>query len=259
MKAKKLFIAITAMVLFAVQGYAQREIRENASRNSTRSETRSVSRSSRREKSTSYQRQTRSKDINSFARVTNQSQRNVDRTRVSSSEQRTRERSVVSKEPTRVRQSPQSRGRSYVRPYSPNLPHHYGSYRPIYRHHNNYYHHHHRCIFDSWSWYSWGGYRNRFIRHSYYHNRFFDSLLGYYLWGGLESPTRIDLGASLSITRYNGRLKIFTGRNTTYLDLYRYQRVVYKVGYTTVEITTSYGYATIFFYDDYGNQATYRL
>lgn len=119
-------------------------------------------------------------------------------------------------------------------------------------------HHHHHCSFNDWYWYSWGGYHNRFICHRNYHNRFFDNLLGYYIWGSLNAPTRIDIG-SMSFTRYNNMLQIQVGNYVSNLDLYQRQTVSYTINYTTVVITTGGGYAQIRFYDEYGNQASYQL
>ena len=131
-------------------------------------------------------------------------------------------------------------------------------WRPIFYHHHSYLHHHYHCLFDNWYWYTWGGYHNRFICHRLYHNRFFDSLLGYYIWGALDAPTRLDIG-NMTLTRYNSTLKIQIGASVSYLDLYRYQTAVYRSGYTSIEVSTGNGSALIRFYDEYGNEATYRM
>ena len=150
----------------------------------------------------------------------------------------------------------QSRGGSHhVAPPAPS--HHGNHWRPTYHHHHNYHHHHHHCIFDSWSWYAWRGYSQRFIRHNVY-NRYFDSMLGYYLWDSFDAPTRIDIG-SMSFTRYQRSLKITIGNNISYLDLYQYYKVTYQVGTTYVQVIVDGGYANIYLYDEYGNSATYRL
>jgi acetyltransferase-like isoleucine patch superfamily enzyme len=52
---------------------------------------------------------------------------------------------------------------------------------------------------------------------------------------------------------------ITIGNNVSYLSLYQYQRVTYQVENTYVEVTVNAGYATLYFYDEYGNTATYRL
>ena len=83
-------------------------------------------------------------------------------------------------------------------------------------------------------------------------------MLGYYLWDSFDSPTRIDIG-TMSFTRYQGKLKVTTSGNVSYLDLYRYQKVTYQIDNTFVDVTTNGGYATLYFYDEYGNTATYRL
>lgn len=131
-------------------------------------------------------------------------------------------------------------------------------WRPIFHHHHSYMHHHYHCLFDNWYWYNWGGYHNRFICHRLYHHRFFDSLLGYYIWGALDAPTRLDIG-NMTLTRYNSTLKVQIGASVSYLDLYRSQTAIYRSGYTSIEVVTGNGSALVRFYDEYGNEATYRL
>jgi hypothetical protein len=269
MKNKLLsIVALIAMMFFAVEGYAQRSERSGGSRgHSPRVENRSSSRSSNyartapQPRNSSYSRQQAAPSRgSSYQRQGSyQRQSTVNQSRVSrpssnrqaSQVQNTRPRQNGHVAPQRGYQAPHHRP-------APPSHHHYGAYRPTFHHHHAHYHHHHNCIFDRWSWYSWQGYHNRFIRHGYYHNRYFDNMLGYYLWGSLNAPTRLDIG-NMTFTRYNSTLKIRIGNDYSYLDLYRYQRIVYNVGYTTVEVTTSSGYATIYFYDEYGNTATYRL
>lgn len=86
----------------------------------------------------------------------------------------------------------------------------------------------------------------------------FDSLLGYYIWGAINAPTKLEIG-NMILTRYNNTLKVQVGNSVSYLDLYRYQTVSYLAGYTSIEVTTGNGSALVRFYDDYGNEATYRL
>jgi hypothetical protein len=43
------------------------------------------------------------------------------------------------------------------------------------------------------------------------------------------------------------------------MNLWQNQTVRYVANYTTIEITTGNGYAYIYFYDNYGNEATYQL
>lgn len=131
-------------------------------------------------------------------------------------------------------------------------------WRPVFHHHHSYMHHLYHCVFDRWYWYTWGGYHNRFICHSLYRNRFFDNLLGYYIWGALDAPTRLDIG-DMILTRYNSTLKVQIGASVSYLDLYRYQTATYRSGYTYIEVSTGNGSALVRFYDEYGNEATYRL
>jgi hypothetical protein len=119
------------------------------------------------------------------------------------------------------------------------------------------YHHPHPCYFDSWYWYTWGGYERRFICHSRY-QRYFDSVLGYYLWGSMTAPTRIDLG-KLSLTRYQNNLKVSIEGQTSYLNLYKNQTVKYQADNTLLDVTTGNGVAIIHFYDGSGNEATYKI
>lgn len=83
-------------------------------------------------------------------------------------------------------------------------------------------------------------------------------MLGYYIWGALTAPTRLDIG-NMTFTRYDGMLQIRIGNQYTNLDLYISRSIVYKVGYTTVNVSAGNGYASILFYDEYGNQASYTL
>lgn len=136
--------------------------------------------------------------------------------------------------------------------------HGYPPPRPNYSHNGYEPRHYHHCHFDHWRWYSWGGYHNRYICHQYYPNRFFDSLLGYYLWGALNAPTRLDIG-NMSLVRSGSRLKIQIGNNVSYLNLCARQSISYVVGNTSVNISTGRGSAIIRFYDEFGNNAVYNL
>ena len=255
MKKRILFIASIAMMFFAVQGYAQRhEGGVSRGQGQQRVEQRSSSRSSSYSRPSSRGNSTLERGASSRQ----QTSVTYDQNRGNRSNNR---RSTPQVHNTR----PETRGpqRGYYSPHKftpspPPVHNNYGNWRPVFGHHANNYHHHHRCIFDTWLWHSWAGYNNRFIRHGYYHDRFFDNLLGYYLWGSLNAPTRIDIG-DLSITRYNSMLKIQIGNRYSTLNLYQNQKVRYVVGYTTVEVSTNYGYANIYLYDEYGNTATYRF
>lgn len=143
------------------------------------------------------------------------------------------------------------------RPPQQHRPHYgYPPPRPVPHHGYSYYPHH--CHFNQWSWYSWGGYNNRYICHRQYRDRYFDSMLGYYIWGAMNAPTRLDIG-NMSFTRYNGRLQLKIGNSYSYLDLYAGQTISYIVGTTTVSVSTGRGYATIRFSDEFGNYAVYTL
>ncbi len=270
---QKFFIITLVMMLFAVQGYAQREGNRGRGQGQHRTEQR-----------TSHARpggQTRqSREVQGNHRKQSTPRREV-------SNQRDGQRSSHARPGGQTRQSREVQGhhRQQTTPQrevsnqrgKQNRSHDRGHYtpprhnppthsrptpppprpKPVYRHHHSYHHHHH-CTFNDWYWYSWGGYRNRFICHRHYHNRFFDSLLGYYLWGTLTAPTRLDIG-NMTFTRHGDMLKIQNGNSCSYLELYRIQSVTYNVGYTTVHISTGSGYASIHFYDEYGNEAVYSL
>lgn len=286
MKTRIFIITIMVMMLSAVQGYAQRV--ERGAR-STRTERRASVRSTRsmpqRQRVSAPQRTTtrttisRTTTINrSGARtslpqrregVVNRSAERTVRTTTTTTQRGARTSTGwryerVSEVPTRtnvqrgvrtgvVSNRINSAPRRHVAPPSPHRP-----WRPIFHHHRHYLHHHYNCIFSDWYWYRWGGYHNRFICHRLYHDRFFDSLLGYYIWGALDAPTRLDIG-NMTLTRYNRQLKVKINGNVSYLDLYRHQTVIYRSGYTSIEVTTGNGSALVRFYDEYGNEATYRL
>lgn len=234
MRRKFLFVIITITMLFAVQGYAQRE---NGSRRSDRRETPRVAE-------------------RNFSRQSSRSDYHQSRQRNDSYRQQPmpRQRNDSYRQPPSGRNGyhpPRHHG--YHQPPPP--PRHW---QPQYRHHHQYHHHSHLCQFSDWYWYSWGGYRNRFICHRQYVNRYFDSMLGYYLWGTLNEPTRLDIG-NMSFTRYGNTLKVQTGYDCVYMNVYDYREIRYHVEYTTVKVSTGHGYATICFYDEYGNEAIYRL
>ncbi len=135
---------------------------------------------------------------------------------------------------------------------------------PNYRHHNSFYYYHGRryyqryCIFDNWLWYSYRGWNDRFIRHSYYADRYFDNLLGYYIYGNITQPTKLIIG-SLEITRKGNSLILKNGSSYSSLDLRQSQAFSYIIENTTVYIETGSGYANIYFTDEFGNEASYQL
>ena len=258
---KKLFyyIALFAMMFFAVQGYAQRrEGRNGGERQSvTRSHTPS-SRSSVRREAAPRREQARPQSNVTRSNGNPSVQRRDNNVRQEPARRENNVRQGNARRENNVRREPARHERVRHNQHPPRREYHSPRPKPSFGHHHLYHHHTHRCIFDSWDWYIWGNYHNRFIRHMHYHNRFFDSLLGYYIWGSIDVPERIEIG-NMSFTRYNDMLKIKIGNQYTYLDLYRYANVCYTIGYTTVNVVTSNGYATIYFEDDYGNTASYRL
>ena len=143
------------------------------------------------------------------------------------------------------------------RPTPPPRPHH-GEHKPSaphFGHHHN--HHHHHCIFDAWRWVSFLGYTQRFICHSYYADRFFDSHLGVFVYGSLENPTKIEVNG-VYFYRYNDFVAVHGAKVKSYSVLEN-RHIVYEIGYNKVELITGNGYATLFIYDEYGNSSTYYL
>lgn len=238
MKQKILFIVLTAMMLFAVQGYAQRE---SGNRRSTTERGHSA-----RPQQRNYGTQPSRSNYRSQGQPSQRTERSQQPVR----------RESYRQPPARNKGYHPPQGRTGYHPAPPPPP--VRHWRPQYRHHYRYSHHPYTCLFNDWYWYSWGGYHNRFIRHRHYLNRFFDSMLGYYLWGTMNAPTRLDIG-NMSFTRYNNLLKIQIGNEYVYINVYEPQQRSYSIGYTTVNITTGSGWATIRFYDEYGNEAIYRL
>ncbi len=273
MKRKIFIITILVMILSAVQVYAQRE--RGGGRSSTRVERHSstVSRSAapRTRTYTTPSRTTTRTTISRTTTINRSSVRSssnswryerVDRTPTSTRSgiaqrderrDKTRSGAVSRHAPAPSRHVGPAPRRHLPPPPPPHRP-----WRPIFHHHHGLFHHHYNCIFNDWYWYRWGGYTNRFICHRLYHNRFFDSLLGYYIWGALDAPARLDIG-DMTLTRYNSTLKVQIGSSVSYLDLYRYQTATYRSGYTYIEVSTGNGSALVRFYDEYGNEATYRL
>ena len=262
MKAKIFIMTLLVMILSAVQCYAQRENRGNTR---SRARVERPQRSTVRPSRTPAPRRSPAITGRSSARPSVSSRRAPSSrfVRNTAPQRETPRRSAVTsrRERTEIisRRSgtPQERhGIAPRRGHMPPPPHR--PWRPVFGHHHGYLHHHHHCYFNSWYWYTWGGYHNRFICHRLYHNRFFDSLLGYYIWGAINAPTKLEIG-NMILTRYNNTLKVQVGNSVSYLDLYRYQTVSYLAGYTSIEVTTGNGSALVRFYDDYGNEATYRL
>ena len=123
-------------------------------------------------------------------------------------------------------------------------------------------HHHHHCAphygyYYNPYWYTWYSYPGRYV---YYSGMYFDMLLGYYIYGTMDRPSKIKI-EGLTFTRKSDRLKVKNGTEpVTYLDLYRDRtmRYSYPDG-RTIDVKTGDGSAEITFYDKKGNYAEYRL
>ncbi len=237
MKGKFLFIAMSAIVLFAVQGYAQEARGREMQRYNTKT---------RSEKSYS----------------SSQSQTRRDKSRPNYSRKgKPKQDNYRSDMPVGMPYRPGVQQRNHVlKPYSvtpPPQPQRKG-WKPEYKHHESYRHHHYDCVFDSWTWIKWRGYTNRFIRHMRYDDRYFDAMLGYYLWGDFEAPVRISVG-DMVFERYFGQLKVSLKGKDYYFSLYQNQKLSFYAKDAFIDITTGKGFAKVHLYDEYGNSATYRL
>lgn len=244
MKKKIFIITIWVMGLFAVQGYAQRE-RGGSGRNHR------VERPVHRNMQSVHSPRSSVQRNSPMFRNRSSYRPGISRQREQYWQARPRG-NVHRADALQYRRPPSGHYRRRMPP-PPNRIWH-----PVFRHHHGFRHYHHHCHFSNWYWYRWGGYYNRFICHRWYRDRFFDSLLGYYIWGTIDAPTRLEIG-DMILTRYDGRLKVQIGNNVSYFDLYRTQTICYKSGYTSIEVTTGNGSALVRFYDDYGNEATYCL
>jgi hypothetical protein len=111
---------------------------------------------------------------------------------------------------------------------------------------------------DDGEWYAWNGIEHRFMIQKSL-QRYLDTTFGVYLWGSIESPTRLEIGSAMTLTRCRRGLKIESGGKTSYFNLFRRQELTYRLDETDVVIQIGRGNALIRLSDDYGNDATYRL
>ncbi len=273
MKKTILFMAL-AMMFAVVQGYAQRSVA------SSRTASRSTATAVRTSPSTSRSTATAVRTSPSTSRSTSTAVRTSSSTsrststavRTSSSTSRStatavRTSSSTSRSTATTARSPQSRHSTHSKPHHSGHPappphdhHHHGGvhHRP---HFNQAHHfHHHHCVFSAWAWVTFLDYQYRFVRHAQYSDRFFDTTLGYYVYGSLDKPRRIDVG-NLSFIHRNGYLEIWNHNQiTTYPYREMPNSLVYYVNqYTTVEVSFYYGFATVKIFDDYGNTAYYYI
>lgn len=232
-----MFVIALAMMVFAVEGYAQRE---KNGRGSDRSTTRTIvnSRSSlnTRERS-DFHNNNRSSVREPTVTRRDQSGRSVTDSR--KNHQR-REGNI---------------GAKSVRPS--NKPRHHSNQSHYHQFGHNHSHRTHRCVFEVWYWVNYFNYSNRFICHGYYPDRYFDTMLGYYVQGSLNNPQKIVVG-DVTFYRYNNHLGVYDGAYKSY-SLSCPQNIVYNIGYTTVDIDINDGRAKIQISDDYDNYAIYYL
>ena len=259
---KSILVMALAMMFAVVQGYAQRNV---PSGNRTTSAARSSSVSSAKTATTS-----RPSSVASTRAVTTSRPSSVTSTRTTTT---SRPSSVT---PTRavtpVRSNDGSPSRSYsgrTQP-TPQPPHHSGHQTPLLpkpRHGGGYHapyfkhshhHHHYDCTFEKWAWVTFLDYQYRFVRHSYYADRFFDTMLGCYLYGNLLTPNKILVGNTL-LHRYSDYISVRCNNKVDCYYVYTDTRVMYQVGNNTIELLVGGGYVTITIYDNYGNEATYYL
>ncbi|MBE6468336.1 MAG: hypothetical protein E7004_07100 [Alphaproteobacteria bacterium] len=251
---KFMFVMALAMIFFAVEGYAQRN--NSSSSRSTRTATVTRTTTSR-----SVTTPTRSKT------TTSRNSRPVEMPQVRP--QNTGRRPVempqvrpqnTGRRPVEMPKIDGRGGSNHSRTTPPPRSHHHNGHKPHaphFGHHHHYHHHHYHCVFTQWVWISYLGYSQRFIRHISYSDRYFDSHLGYYVYGDLSAPQRIEI-CGVSFYRHGECLMVNGADNAGYY-LYADRHVVYEIGRNTVEITTGNGYATLYICDGYENYATYYL
>ena len=272
MKKTILFMAL-AMMFAVVQGYAQRSVTRGSSpsRSTSVSATRPATpvRSSS-VTSTRPATPVRSSSVTSTRTATPVRSSSVTPTRTATT---SRSSSVT---PTRTATTSRSNDGYQSRSYSgrtqptPQAPHHSGHHAPPppkprhggghhapYLRHAHHYHHHH-CTFEAWAWITYLDYSYRFVRHSYYADRFFDALLGTYLYGSLVTPNKILVGGTL-FHRYSDYISVRCGNNVDCYYVYTDYHKVYYIGNNMVELIVGGGYVTLYIHDDYGNEATYYL
>ena len=150
--------------------------------------------------------------------------------------------------------APQNNG--HHSPPPPKPRHGGGHHAPYFRHSHNYHHHH--CTFEAWAWVAFLDYQYRFVRHSYYADRFFDTMLGCYLYGSLRTPNKILVGNTL-LHRYSDYISVRCNNKVDCYYVYTDTHVMYHVGNNTVDLLVGGGYVTVTIYDNYGNESTYYL
>ena len=130
-------------------------------------------------------------------------------------------------------------------------------------HHGNRFTHGHKChqyscLFDAWVWVNYLGYTKRFISHVNTVDNYFDTMLGYYIYGSLQRPSMISL-SNFSLRRDKDILYVFNSGHYSFYNFYQPAHLIYYAGYRTIEVIIADGHATVKIYDDWGNSATYCM
>ena len=238
---KLIFVIAVAMMFFAVEGYAQRTHGGGVY---------SQSRSTRLKSSDGSQRNS------SFASQANYGVR--PRKIVDSKEDIYRKRKGhngnISPYRDPIKQHPNTH---YQGGYNSQDNHHVFGYRkPHFSHVSK--HYQYKSNFDVWMWVSFMNYHRRFICDSRYANRYFDTVLGYYIYGALDAPSELVIG-KLSLSRYNNFLSVISDGRARSYNVYNSHRLNYVVGYKNVDILIKNGIVVITIFDELGNSATYYM
>ena len=119
-------------------------------------------------------------------------------------------------------------------------------------------HYKHLCNFNVWRWVSYLDYHRRFVCHANYVDRYYDTMLGYYVYGTLQTPKSIVVGR-LELKRSNTYLSTCNDGYYKSYHVYEPAHLVYNAGYRTVDVTVGEGLIIVNMFDDRGNSATYYL
>lgn len=251
---KFMFVIALAMMVFAVEGYAQRQY--DGRGGSSQSSRGFVSRSSVSQQRNSGTVQNGRNSAQRYQRSYGSKPRKI----VSSKEDSYRNRN------NNARYRGASGHHSEVRHHQGT--HHqtghrhghqvsgYGHYKPHFSHGSK--HYQYQCAFDVWRWVTYLDYHRRFVCNSYYANHYFDTMLGYYVYGSLDAPTRIQIG-KLELKRYNSYLGTCNNGYYKSYSVNNPAHITYTVGYKTVDIVIEGGVVRIEIYDEFGNSAVYYM
>ena len=125
-----------------------------------------------------------------------------------------------------------------------------------FKHGNSYYAT--ECRFDTWSWYYFCEYPQRFKQNNTNKNEYFDLLLGYYVHGRMCDPVALEIGDCL-IYENKDYLVIETSDKVILKHMFETDLDYLYFGNLKVVINTRSGRSIIQIRDNLGNVATYDM